>query len=79
MINQFLNSVWKSSNIYCITIEALHKKMKFSIKDLFSKCKPFRSFLKKSEVILTEEILMENFIFVRWRTEMITDLPLTRV
>ena len=53
--------------------------MKFSIKDLFSKRKPIRSFLKNSEVILTEEILTENFIFVRSRTEMITDLPLTRV
>ena len=74
-----MNSVWKFSNICYITIEELHKKMKFSIKDLFSNCKPIRSFLKNSEVILTEEILMENFIFVRWRTEMITDLPLTRV
>ena len=35
--------------------KSLHKKMKFSIKDFFSKCDQIRSFLKKS--------LMENFIF----------------
>ena len=34
---------------------ATARKMKFSIKDLFSKCDQIRSFLKKS--------LMENFIF----------------
>ena len=34
------------------------QKMKFPIKDFFSKCDQIRSFLKKP--------LMENFFFVRW-------------
>ena len=36
--------------------QILHKKMKFSIKDFFSKCDQIRSLLKKS--------LMKNFIFL---------------
>ena len=40
----------------------LHKKMKFSIKDFFSKCDQIRSFLRIWSHLLKKS-LMENFIF----------------
>ena len=40
----------------------LHKKMKFSIKDVFSKCNQIRSFLWIWSPLLKKS-LMENFIF----------------
>ena len=41
---------------------SLHKKMKFSIKDFFSKCDQIRSFLRIWSHVL-KKCLMENFIF----------------
>ena len=41
---------------------SLHKKMKFSIKDFFSKCDQIRSFLWIWSHLLNKS-LMENFIF----------------
>ena len=41
---------------------SLHKKMKFSIKDFFSKCDQIRSFLRIWSHLL-EKSLLENFIF----------------
>ena len=40
----------------------LHKKMKFSIKDFFSKCDQIRSFLRIWSHLLKKS-LMKNFIF----------------
>ena len=41
---------------------ALHKKMKFSIKDFFSKCDQIRSFVQIWSYLLKKS-LMKNFIF----------------
>ena len=41
---------------------SLHKKMKFSIKDFFSKCDQIHSFLRIWSHLLKKS-LMENFIF----------------
>ena len=41
------------------------QKMKFSIKDLFSKCDQIRSFLRIWSHLLSKS-LMENFIFGQW-------------
>ena len=43
---------------------SLHKKMKFFIKDFFSKCDQIRSFLWIWSHFLKKS-LMENFIFVQ--------------
>ena len=43
--------------------KALHKKMKFSINDFFSKCDQIRSKLRIWSYLLKKS-LMENFIFV---------------
>ena len=42
-----------------------HKKMKFSIKDFFSKCDQIHSFLWIWSHLLKKS-LMENFIFMQW-------------
>ena len=42
---------------------SLHRKMKFSIKDFFSKCDQIRSFLRIWSYLL-KKFLMENFIFL---------------
>ena len=51
-------------NHSCYHCAITAEKMKFSIKDFFSKCDQIRSFLKES--------LMENFIFVKWWSLKIT-------
>ena len=47
---------------------SLHKKMKFSIKDFFSKCDQIRRKLRKQRIWshLLKKSLMQNFIFVQW-------------
>ena len=40
----------------------MHKKMKFSIKDIFNKCDQIRIFLRICPHLLRKS-LMENFIF----------------
>ena len=53
------------------------QKMKFSIKDFFSKCDPIRSFLRMWSHLLKKS-LMENFIFCVMRPKKIL-LPEMRV
>ena len=43
-------------------LNTLHNKMKFSIKDFFSKCDQIRSFLRIWSYLLKKS-LIENFIF----------------
>ena len=45
-----------------LCLATLHKKMKFSIKDFFSKCEQIRSFLRIRSHLLNK-YLVENFIF----------------
>ena len=53
-----IQSVYKNSD------ESLHKKMKCSIKDFFSKCDQLR---RKLRILSqTAEILMGNFIVCAW-------------
>ena len=53
------------------------EKMKFSIKDLFSKCDQIRRFLQIWSHLLKKS-LMENFMFVQWYQMFagVTELPL---
>ena len=68
--SSFLEILWKSlKGIQSIfwkhwqnDASTLHKKMKFSIKDLFSKCDQIRRFLRIWSNLLKKS-LMENFIF----------------
>ena len=55
----FLNMLQKSIFYY---ENSTAQKMKFSIKDFFSKCDQIRSFLQISSYLLKKS-LMENFIF----------------
>ena len=48
-----------------ITIWDIAKKMKFSIKDFFSKCDQIRSNLQIWSHLLKKS-LIENFIYVQW-------------
>ena len=55
---------WRSLLVPVISsVKALHKKMKFSIKDVFCKCDQIRSFLWIWSHLLKKS-LMENFIFL---------------
>ena len=49
-------------NLTPLVYQPLHKKMKFSVKDFFSKCDQIRSFLQIWSDLLKKS-LMENFIF----------------
>ena len=57
-----------------ILVSFLHKKMKFSIKDFFSKCDQIRSLLRIWPHLLNKS-LMENFIFCAVQTTAIHILP----
>ena len=49
----------------CQIIKKAAQKMKFSIKDFFSKCDQMRSFLRIWPYLL-KKYLMEIFIFLQW-------------
>ena len=53
----------ENRKIIMLIEKALHKKMKFSINDFFSKCDQIRSKLRIWSYLLKKS-LMENFIFV---------------
>ena len=55
---------WKGQ--YLLPKQTLHKKMKFSIKDFFSKCDEIRSFLRIWSHLLKKSF-MEIFIFCAMR------------
>ena len=57
--NDLINS---NKSFSSVTETALQKKMKFSIKDFFSKCEQIRSFLCIGSH-LPKKSFMENFIF----------------
>ena len=75
--NVFNRSQWYGSNLYWRRWNFspdIAQKMKFSIKDFFSKCDQIRRFL------LLKKSLMENFIFcgvwIRGRFWWLTNLPI---
>ena len=67
-MNEFLLLTYGSGQLECDLIPtrpfnmAMHKKMKFSINDFFSKCDQTRSLLRILSYLLKKS-LMENFIF----------------
>ena len=63
----FLSEILKVRNVIWKTETA--QKMKFSIKDFFSKCDQIRSFLRIWSHLL-KKFLMENFFFVQWEYSM---------
>ena len=54
--------LFKNTSTKLISTTYIPKKMKFSIKDFFSKCHQIHSFLRISSHLLKKS-LMENFIF----------------
>ena len=61
----FLDHIFKNGNCYNTEIGTnTAQKMKFSIKDFFSKCDQIRSKLRIWSHLLRKP-LMENFIFVQ--------------
>ena len=54
-----------AKNGICQIIKTAAQKMKFSIKDFFSKCDQMRSFLRIWPYLL-KKYLMEIFIFLQW-------------
>ena len=59
--------IQKDDTLHRVAVLQLHtaQKMKFSIKDFFSKCYPIRRFLRIWSHLMKKS-LMENFIFVQW-------------
>ena len=68
-----VNGDQKPSFLWIITAQ----KMKFSIKDFFSKCDQIRSFLQIWSYLLKKS-LMENFIFLKCMTEWVQTWQIER-
>ena len=81
MLHLFITATWitlyrkKSTSITTMTcfIENTAQKMKFSIKDFFSKCDQIRRFLWIWSYLL-KKYLMENFIFCAVKTALSSKL-----
>ena len=55
-------------SFFIVDLEDNAQKMKFSIKDFFSKCDQIRSFVQIWSHLL-EKSLMENLILVKWESQ----------
>ena len=54
MRNMYLDNIYYHETVTSVVEQALHRKMKFSIKDFFSKCEQIHSFLKELQEFVLE-------------------------